>query len=188
MTSRAMRSLPNALTMARALATPLVVAAFYLPQPAASWTAFLLFVLAGITDWLDGHLARKWRVTSNFGRFLDPIADKLLVAAILLMLVARDWLGGIHVLAALVILMREILVSGLREHLAALKVRLPVTRLAKWKTAVQMIAIGALILAPAGDPLGLPASAVGVWGLWIAAVLTIVTGYDYLVAALRHMD
>ncbi len=188
MSRRLMRSLPNALTMARALAVPLVVAAFYLPQPLASWTAFGLFVLAGLTDWLDGHLARKWGATSNFGRFLDPIADKLLVAAILLMLVARGYLTGAHVLAALVILMREILVSGLREHLAELKVRLPVTRLAKWKTAVQMIAIGALVLAPAGDPLGLPASAVGIWGLWIAAALTIVTGYDYLVAALRHMD
>ncbi len=183
-----MRSLPNALTLARALAVPLVVAAFYLPQPAASWTAFVLFVLAGITDWLDGHLARRWRVTSNFGRFLDPIADKLLVAAILFMLVARGWLGGAHVLAGLVILMREILVSGLREHLAELKVRLPVTRLAKWKTAVQMIAIGALVWAPAADPLGLPATAAGLAGLWVAAALTLVTGWDYLVAALRHMD
>lgn len=187
MIDRLPSSLPNILTMARVAAVPLVVAAFYLPQPLGSWVAFIIFVVAGITDYFDGLLARRLGATSAFGRFLDPIADKLLVGAILMMLVAVRWVDGIHVLAALIILMREILVSGLREHLAEIRIAVPVSRLAKWKTAVQMVAIGALVWGPGGAEAGLPAHLVGIIGLWIAALLTLVTGYDYLRAGLKHL-
>jgi CDP-diacylglycerol---glycerol-3-phosphate 3-phosphatidyltransferase len=180
-------SLPNLLTLSRILAIPLVVATFYVPGDYARWLGCALFSAAALTDWLDGHVARRWEQQSEIGRFLDPIADKLLVAATLLMLVARhrfssEW----AVLPALVILCREILVSGLREYLAGLRVGVPVSRLAKWKTAIQMVAIGVLIVGKAGPAL-LPVTAIGESLLWVAALLTLVTGYDYLRAGLAHM-
>ena len=180
-------SVPNLLTLSRILAVPLVVASFYVPGDYARWFACALFSAAGFTDWLDGHVARRWAQQSEFGRFLDPIADKLLVSATLFMLVAKgrfnsEW----ALLPALVILCREILVSGLREYLAALRVGLPVSRLAKWKTAIQMVAIGVLIVGSAG-PDFLPVVAIGETLLWLAALLTLVTGYDYLRAGLAHM-
>lgn len=180
-------SLPNLLTLSRILAIPLVVASFYVPGDYARWFACALFSAAGITDWLDGHVARRWEQQSELGRFLDPIADKLLVAATLFMLVAKgrfstEW----SLLPALVILCREILVSGLREYLAGLRVGMPVSRLAKWKTAIQMVAIGVLIVGDAG-PAFLPVTAIGELLLWVAALLTLMTGYDYLRAGLAHM-
>jgi cardiolipin synthase (CMP-forming) len=180
-------SLPNLLTLSRILAIPLVVASFYVPGDYARWFACALFSAAGITDWLDGHVARRWEQQSELGRFLDPIADKLLVAATLFMLVAKgrfstEW----SLLPALVILCREILVSGLREYLAGLRVGMPVSRLAKWKTAIQMVAIGVLIVGDAG-PAFLPVTAIGELLLWLAALLTLMTGYDYLRAGLAHM-
>lgn len=180
-------TLPNLLTISRILVIPLVVATFYLPGQYAPWLACLLFSAAGITDWLDGHFARRWEQQSELGRFLDPIADKLLVAAALFMLVAKDRVSDPTVLPALVILSREILVSGLREHLAGLKVGVPVSRLAKWKTGIQMVAIGVLLVGDAG-PAFLPVRTIGELMLWLAAVLTIITGYDYLRAGLVHMD
>lgn len=182
-----MSRLPNLLTLSRILALPVLVGAFYLSQPLGSWIAFVVFVLAGLTDYLDGLLARKLDVVSPLGRFLDPIADKLMVGAVIVMLVAVRWVDGVHVVAAVIILLREILVSGLREYLAELQVSVPVTRLAKWKTALQMIAIGALVWTPAATELGLPAQEVGLAGLWGAAILTLLTGYDYLRAGLKHM-
>lgn len=179
-------TLPNILTLSRIAVIPLVVAAFYLPQPFAAWTTCGLFALASITDWLDGHLARRWSQFSAFGRFLDPIADKLLVAITLMMLVAFDRLTMPDLLPALIILAREILVSGLREFLADLRVGLPVSRLAKWKTGIQMLAIGGILLGPYG-PFGLPYLEIGDVLLWIAALLTLVTGYDYLRASLKYM-
>jgi cardiolipin synthase len=143
-----------------------------------------LFSLAGVTDYFDGYLARKWAQISAFGRFLDPIADKLLVAAVILMLVATHRVRGLVVLPALVILCREVMVSGLREFLAQVNVGVPVSRLAKWKTALQLIALGILIV---GDAAGDWTQWVGELGLWIAAAITIVTGYDYLSAGLKHM-
>jgi cardiolipin synthase len=180
-------SLPNLLTLSRILAIPIVVASFYVPGNYARWFACALFSAAALTDWLDGHMARRWSQQSDFGRFLDPIADKLLVSATLFMLVAKgrfstEW----GVLPALVILCREILVSGLREYLAELRVGLPVSKLAKWKTAIQMVAIGVLIVGNAG-PAFLPVVAIGESLLWVAALLTLVTGYDYLRAGLAHM-
>ena len=179
-------SLPNLLTLSRILVIPLVVASFYINGDYARWFACALFSAAGLTDWLDGHMARRWEQQSEFGRFLDPIADKLLVAATLLMLTAFHRLSPEAVLPALVILCREILVSGLREYLAELRVGLPVSRLAKWKTGIQMVAIGFLIVGNAG-PGFLPVEGIGEILLWIAALLTLVTGYDYLRAGLAHM-
>ena len=179
-------SLPNLLTLSRILAIPVVVATFYLDGASARWFCCALFSAAGITDWLDGHMARRWEQQSEIGRFLDPIADKLLVSATLFMLTATGRLPTYALLPALVILCREILVSGLREYLAGLRVRVPVSRLAKWKTLIQMIAIGWLIV---GDPGWhvLPVAAIGAALLWLAAILTLVTGYDYLRAGLSHI-
>jgi len=143
-----------------------------------------LFVAACVTDWFDGYFARRYHQISRFGRFLDPIADKLLVAAALVMLVNSGQLSGIHVLAALIILAREILVSGLREFLAELRVGVPVSQLAKWKTAVQMGAIAFLLLGDAVPPI---VGQLGLVLIWIAAALTLITGYDYLRMGMRHM-
>jgi cardiolipin synthase len=179
-------SVPNLLTLSRILVIPLVVGTFYLSGDYARWLGCALFAAAGLTDWLDGHVARRWEQQSELGRFLDPIADKLLVSATLFMLTATDRLSARAVLPALVILCREILVSGLREYLAGLRVGMPVSRLAKWKTAIQMIAIGVLIVGDAGWHL-LPVVAIGETLLWAAALLTLVTGYDYLRAGLSHI-
>ena len=188
-------TLPNLLTLSRIVAIPLVIITFYLPTPYGPWIGCVLFGLAGFTDWLDGKLARLWQQQSELGRFLDPIADKLLVVAVLFMLgvlqLRRDPPPGhlsltiLYILPALVIVSREILVSGLREFLAGLKVGLPVSRLAKWKTAIQMVALGVLIVGDAG---GTPIRLAGEIGLAVAAGLTLVTGWDYLRAGLGHMS
>jgi cardiolipin synthase len=180
-------SVPNLLTLSRILAVPVVVATFYVHGDYARWFACALFTAAAVTDWLDGHMARRWEQQSEIGRFLDPIADKLLVAATLFMLTTTSRLSWGAVLPALVILCREILVSGLREYLALLRVGLPVSKLAKWKTAIQMTAIGFLIVGDAG-PVFLPVQGIGETLLWVAALLTLVTGYDYMHAGLTHMS
>jgi cardiolipin synthase (CMP-forming) len=190
-------TLPNLLTFSRIVAIPLVIVTFYIPPPYGPWIGCALFALAAFTDWLDGRLARLWKQQSELGRFLDPIADKLLVVAVLFMLGAlqlrRDPPPGtlaltvLYLLPALVIISREILVSGLREYLAGLRVRLPVSRLAKWKTGIQMGAIGVLLVGDSG-PSALPLILIGELMLWAAAVLTIITGYDYLRAGLTHIN
>src|SRR3954469_16883908 len=175
----------NILTLSRIAAIPLVVACFWLDKGWSQWLSMGLFVAAGITDYFDGYFARRYHQISRLGRFLDPIADKLLVAAALVMLVEDGGpLRGIHVLAALIILAREILVSGLREFLAELRVGLPVSQLAKWKTAVQMGAIAFLLVGDAASPW---VTTAGLYLIWIAAGLTLITGYDYLRTGLRHM-
>jgi cardiolipin synthase (CMP-forming) len=179
-------SVPNLLTLSRILVIPVVIATFYVSGDYARWFACALFSAAGVTDWLDGHMARRWEQQSEIGRFLDPIADKLLVSATLFMLTTFGRLSAQAVLPAVVILCREILVSGLREYLAGLRVGMPVSRLAKWKTVIQMIAIGVLIVGDAG-PSFMPVTTIGETLLWIAALLTLVTGYDYLQSGLRHM-
>lgn len=176
--------LPNLLTLSRIAAIPLLVALLFLSHPFWHWMALLIFIAACVTDYFDGKLARDRGLESPLGRFLDPIADKLLVAAVVLVLVAVDRIDGWLVLPALVILCREVLVSGLREYLAELQVGVPVSKLAKWKTTLQMIALGLLILGPAG-PWSI--ASLGAFGLWIAALLTLITGYDYLRVGLRHM-
>jgi len=179
-------TLPNLLTLSRIVAIPLVILTFYLPPPLGPWLGCVLFSLAGVTDWLDGRLARAWSQQSELGRFLDPIADKLLVATTLFMLAVDARISPPTILPALVILCREIMVSGLREHLASVRVPVPVSRLAKWKTGIQMVAIGVLLVGNAGPAL-LPVRATGETLLWLAAALTLVTGYDYLRAGLPHM-
>jgi cardiolipin synthase len=151
------------------------------------WVAFFIFVAAGITDFLDGYFARKWGEQSAFGRMLDPIADKLLVASCLLMLAADDTIRGWSLWAAIVILCREILVSGLREYLAELRVSVPVTQLAKWKTTLQLVAVGALVAGRAGDALLPVFTPIGLTLLWLSALLTLYTGWDYFRAGVRHL-
>jgi cardiolipin synthase len=180
-------TLPNLLTLSRIFAMPLVVATFYLDPPVGPWTGAVIFALAGFTDWLDGKLARAWEQQSEWGQFLDPIADKVLVAATLLMLTATQRISAWAVLPALVILSREILVSGLREHLAGIRVKVPVSNLAKWKTAVQMFAIGVLLIGNSGPEI-LHAKFLGEGLLWIAAAFTLVTGYKYLHAGIVHVN
>src|SRR5262245_23658844 len=179
--------LPNVLTYIRILAVPAVVACLYfLKGDAGRWAACALFVAACITDWLDGYFARSWQQHSRLGRMLDPIADKLLVGTTLLMLTHDDTIRDVHIWAAVIILCREILVSGLREFLAELNVRVHVTHLAKWKTTGQMVALAVLLAGPAGDKIVPGLTTAGVVCLWAAALLTLRTGYDYLRAAIRH--
>ena len=182
--------LPNLLTLSRIAAIPLLVALVAARHPLLDFAACVLFSAAAITDYFDGRLARSRRQQSDLGRMLDPIADKLLVAATLMMLVGMNRLSAYALYPAIIIMLREILVSGLREYLAGIRIGLPVTNLAKWKTGFQMGALGTLL---AGDTsaqvlhLGfLPVSVIGEAMLWIAAGLTLVTGWDYLMAGLRH--
>jgi len=182
--------LPNILTLSRIAAIPLLVVLVALHQPWADLAACIVFSIAAITDYFDGKLARDRLQTSDLGRMLDPIADKLLVGAALMMLVGTDRLSGPALYPAIVIMLREILVSGLREYLAGVRVGLPVTKLAKWKTGFQMGALGTLLAGPSGAALihlaWLPITVIGEAMLWIAAILTLVTGWDYLTAGLRH--
>jgi CDP-diacylglycerol--glycerol-3-phosphate 3-phosphatidyltransferase/cardiolipin synthase len=181
-------SLPNLLTYGRVLAVPVVVMCMFWPEEFwMRWTALGIFALAAITDFLDGYLARIWAQQSSLGRMLDPIADKLLVAACLMMLVADRTIHGWSIWAAIVILSREILVSGLREFLAELRVSVPVSTIAKWKTTVQLVSVGFLIAGQAGETV-LPGNVtIGIVLLWIAALLTLYTGYDYFKAGIRHV-
>ncbi len=182
--------LPNLLTLSRIVAIPLMVVLAAFRTPATDLAACTVFGLAGITDYFDGKLARDWKQTSDLGRMLDPIADKLLVAAALMMVIGMGRMSGPSLYPAIVIMLREILVSGLREYLAGVRVGLPVTRLAKWKTGFQMGALGSLLGGDTAAPLVwlqfLPVTLIGELMLWVAAALTLVTGWDYLTAGLRH--
>src|ERR1700748_2991104 len=197
-----MFALPNALTILRILLVPVYVVAYVLPGDVARIIAFLVFALAGVSDWLDGFAARKLKAGSDFGRMLDPIADKVLVAVALMMLVAEGTftryslttgaLSLMRLVPALIILSREILVSGLREFLAGTRVSVPVSAIAKFKTAVQMIAIGAMILTTLADKLvpGMPAltyATIAYGLLWIAAALTVYTGVVYFRNGMVHI-
>lgn len=185
-------ALPNILTYSRIAAVPIVVACMYAQSIGNGplwlrWIALAVFIVAAVTDFLDGYYARIWNQQSAFGRMLDPIADKLLVASCLLMLAADETIKGWSLWAAIVILCREILVSGLREYLAALHVRVPVTQLAKWKTTVQLVALGFLIAGEAGEsilPMTIP---IGITLLWISALVTLYTGWDYFRSGIHHL-
>lgn len=185
-------NLPNMLTYARILAVPLIVLCFYMegrvrPTDWWRWVAVGIFVVASITDYFDGYIARIWEQTSNIGKMLDPIADKLLVSAALLLLAYDRTIDKWTLWAAIIILCREILVSGLREYLAALKVSVPVTQLSKWKTAIQLVAIGFLLAGPAGDQILPYTTEIGIALLWVSAIVTLYTGYDYFRAGLKHI-
>ena len=179
-------SLPNLLTLSRIMVIPPIVALFFIDGEMSRWITLGLYALACVTDFFDGYLARSMGQISRLGRFLDPVADKLLVASVIFMLVATGRISGLVVLPALIILIREILVSGLREHLASISVGVPVSRLAKWKTMIQMFSLGFLIVHDA-SPAWIPSVWIGEFGVWIAALLTLITGYDYLRAGLDHL-
>ena len=198
----AMLTLPNLLTLSRIVAVPLLAALLWFPDwPLGYGLGFGMYCLMGITDYFDGYLARAQGTVSKLGVFLDPIADKIMVAAVILVLSAQGvlrgpYVGDLHVVAGLVILVREIAVSGLREFLGGIQVSVPVSRLAKWKTTFQLVSLGALILGHAlpgwtvtlgGLVMNLPHT-VGLTTLWGAAALTVITGWDYLRVGLRHMD
>lgn len=197
-----MLTLPNILTLSRILALPLLAFLLWWPNWALGYGfAFALYCLMGITDYFDGYLARSSGAVSKLGVFLDPIADKIMVATVILVLTAQGilrgpYVGDMHVIAGLIILVREIAVSGLREFLGGLQVSMPVSKLAKWKTTFQLVALGALILGGAlpnwnvvaeGIVLNVPHT-VGLTTLWAAAILTLLTGWDYLRVGLKHMD
>jgi cardiolipin synthase (CMP-forming) len=180
-------NVPNLLTYGRIAAVPLVAGLLMWGGNNARWVALAIYIAAAITDFFDGYLARKWQQQSSLGVMLDPIADKVLVAVVLLVLSADGILFGGHIWAAIIILAREVLVSGLREFLGELQVSVPVTQIAKWKTTVQLLAIGFLIAGPAGDKVLPHTTQIGIAGLWIAAGLTLYTGYDYFRAGIRHV-
>ncbi len=197
-----MLSLPNILTLTRIFTIPVLAFLLWWPGWEEGYlAAFLLYCAMGITDYFDGYLARSSGTVSKLGIFLDPIADKIMVAAVILVLAAQGvlrgpYVGDAHVIAGLIILMREIAVSGLREFLGPLQVSVPVSRLAKWKTTFQMVALGSLILGRGlpnwevtvgGIAANVPHT-VGLATLWAAAVLTVITGWDYLRVGLKHMD
>ena len=188
-----MLTVPNLLTLSRIFAVPILVFLLWRPSPVDYGITFVLYCIVGITDYFDGYLARAQGQISRLGQFLDPIADKIMVAAVLVMLISSrkanpvPEIEGLHIIAALIILLREILVSGLREFLAPLNVSMPVSRLAKWKTTFQLVALGALILSGA-FPAHHWVHNVGLICLWWAAGLTLVTGYDYLRIGLKHLD
>jgi cardiolipin synthase (CMP-forming) len=181
-------SLPNLLTYGRIVAIPALVACFFVTGDWGRWTAMWIFIAAGVSDFLDGYLARAWQQQSAIGRMLDPIADKLIVAAALLMLAADQTIAGWSLWAGVIILCREILVSGLREFLGTLAVGVPVTRLAKWKTTMQLIAVAALLIAPAlqGARQGFIID-IGLTFFWATALVTLYTGFDYFRAGLKHL-
>ena len=190
-------SLPNILTYGRILAVPAIVACYMPGTYLGRWLALAIFIAASVTDFLDGYLARLWHQQSAIGRMLDPIADKLLVATTLILLASDNTVGEWSLIAAIIILVREVAVSGLREFLAEVRVSVPVTRLAKWKTTMQMVALGFLIAGPAGDKLfsGVNVmggeigviSYIGLLLLWISALVTLYTGYDYFRAGIKHI-
>lgn len=182
--------LPNVLTLSRIAAIPLLVAMGAIGSPAGDLAGCIVFSAAAITDYFDGKLARSRREHSVLGRMLDPIADKLLVGAALMLLAGENRLSPLGLYPAIVIMLREILVSGLREYLAGIRVGIPVTRLAKWKTGFQMGALGILLAGRSSvGMLGIgfvPVSLIGETMLWMAAALTLITGWDYLTAGWRH--
>ena len=178
-------NLSNILTLSRIIVIPIIVALIYLKSPFYGWIAFILFCIAGITDYFDGYFARIRNEISNLGTFLDPIADKLLVASVILILTSKGVIADWETIPALIILLREIAVSGLREYLAEIKVSVPVSKIAKLKTSVQLIALGILILSESGITI-VPILLLGKIGLWLAALMTLYTGYDYLRSGLKH--
>ena len=178
-------NISNLLTLARIIVIPIIVLCIYMNNPFYGWVAFILFCIASITDYFDGYIARIRNEVTNFGTFLDPIADKLLVAAVILILTSKEIIADWETIPALIILLREIAVSGLREYLAKIKVSVPVSRISKIKTSLQLIALAFLILSESGITM-IPILIIGKMSLWIAGILTLYTGYDYLKSGIKH--
>lgn len=182
-----MQNLPNILTFFRIAILPLIIGLFFVPTAWAAWTALGLYTIACITDFFDGYLARKMQTESALGKFLDPISDKIFIASLLIVLVGFDRIDGFWQLAAIVILARELIVSGLREFLGPMNIQLPVSKLAKWKTTVQMIALGFLVVGDYGDVVLPYTLEIGQWGLTLAAILTVITGWGYIKEGIKHI-
>lgn len=180
-------NLPNNLTLLRIAIIPVLVVLFLIHKEWSLWTALALYTVGAITDFFDGYLARRWNMMSAFGRFLDPIADKLLVAAMLILIAGFDRLPGAWMIPAIIIMMREMLIAGLREFLGPHRIEVPVSRLAKWKTVSQMVAMGFLIMGNYGDDVLPRTLLIGQVGLSIAAVLTVITGWDYMKKGLEFI-
>ncbi|NRB14072.1 MAG: CDP-diacylglycerol--glycerol-3-phosphate 3-phosphatidyltransferase [Rhizobiales bacterium] len=182
-------NIPNSLTIFRIVAVAAIVVCFYFEGDTARWVALGIYFIAGVTDFLDGYIARKWDMQSDLGRMLDPIADKLLISIVLIMLAAYGTInmGNYSIIPAVIILSREILLSGLREYLAQLHINMPVSNLAKWKTAVQMVSLGFLLAGTAGDQVLPYNTEIGLTTLWLAAAITVYTGYDYLRIGIQHV-
>lgn len=178
---------PNLLTLSRILMLPVLVGLFFVPGATAAWVALALYILAAGTDFLDGHLARSMNSTSALGKFLDPISDKIFVATLLVALVEFDRLPGVWIVPAIIILSREFMVAGLREYLGPHNIQIPVSKLAKWKTGVQMTALGFLVIGDYGDALVPHTLLIGQWGLTVAALLTVYTGWSYLKTGILHI-
>ncbi len=173
--------IPNILTISRIALLPVLIVLLYMPQTWALWSAFGLYVLSAVTDFVDGYLARKWKVVSPFGTFLDPIADKIFIAVLLVTLVDIGRLEELWTIPVIIILTREFLVSGMREFLGPKNIKLPVSQLAKWKTTIQMVALGLLTI-------GGSVLLIGQISLLIAALLTVITGWAYLKTGLSHIQ
>ena len=180
--------LANILTFGRVIIVPLIVLCFFMPPVTGSIIALALFLIAAVSDYFDGVLARRWGQSTLLGKMLDPIADKVLIGVVLLMLVFDKTIDGWHIWAAAIILFREILISGMREFLAGLGVTIHVTKVAKWKTTIQMVALAVLLAAPAGEVVFAYTLELGLVILWLAAALTFYTGYDYLKGAMPTLQ
>jgi len=182
--------IPNILTIGRIILVPIFIGTYYLPGSMGDWIPFIIFVLASFTDFLDGLLARLYKEESKLGELLDPIADKIIIASALILLVMDSTIKNYEVIAAIIIMIREILISGLREFLAKVQITMPVTRLAKFKTFIQMFAIAALLTGESGNTLinlgNYNAHSIGIILLWLAAFLTLYTGYDYVRKRIHH--
>jgi len=178
-------NISNILTLLRIAVIPIIVICIYMKEPYFGWIAFFLFCLASITDYFDGYIARLRNEITNFGTFLDPIADKLLVAAVILILTSKGVIKDWDTVPALIILLREITVSGLREYLAGIKVSIPVSRIAKLKTFLQLSALAILILSESTVDLTLILY-LGKIFLWLAGILTLYTAYDYIKGSIKH--
>jgi len=182
--------IPNILTIGRIFLVPIFIGTYYLPGSMGDWIPFIIFVLASFTDFLDGLLARLYKEESKLGELLDPIADKIIIASALILLVMDNTIKNYEVIAAIIIMIREILISGLREFLAKVQITMPVTRLAKFKTFIQMFAIAALLTGESGNTLinlgNYNAHSIGIILLWLAAFLTLYTGYDYVRKRIHH--
>lgn len=182
-----LRHLPNILTISRIVLLPVLIGLFFVPGGAAAWTALWVYIFCAVTDFFDGWLARRYGSTSGFGTFLDPISDKILVASLLLALATFDRLDGVWMIPAIITLAREFLIAGLREYLGPQNVKVPVSKLAKWKTGFQMTALGFLVIGDYGDTVLPHTLLIGQILLSLSAILTLITGWNYLKAGFRHI-
>ena len=182
-----MWNLPNILTIIRIIMIPFIIGLLFIDQAWAVWSCLALYAAAAITDYFDGYFARKMKLSSAFGQFMDPIADKLLIATLIVALAGFNRIDDYWLIPAIIIIMREFMISGLREFLGPQNIQIPVSKLAKWKTTVQMIALGFLITGEYGEALVPYALEIGQWGLAVAAALTVITGWNYMKVGMQHI-